>query len=99
MRLAFITVALWALMLTTASADVLPSDDLPFPRYPAGPPVRRPIVPRPAPVEDEEWHPNIEIDPNEPATPEEVGFVAALVAAAVLLVSVRESQRSERRPA
>ena len=56
-------------------------------------------MPRPAPVEDEEWHPNIEIDPNEPATPEEVGFVAALVAAAVLLVSVRESQRSERRPA
>lgn len=98
MRLVLVAAALWALMLMTASADVLPSDDLPFRRYPASPPVRRPVVPRPAPVEDEE-HPNIEIDPNEPATPEEVGFVAALVAAAVLAVSVREGRRSERRPA
>lgn len=97
MRLAFVAAALWALMLMTASADVLPSDDLPLPRYPASPPARRPVVPRPAPVEDE--GPNIEIDPNEPATPEEVGLVAALVAAAVLLLSVRESQRSERRTA
>lgn len=98
MRLVFVAAALWALMLMTASADVLPSDDLPLPRYPASPPARRPIVPRPAPVEDE-GHPNIEIDPNEPATPEEVGLVVALVAAAVLLLSVRESQRSERRTA
>lgn len=101
MRLLAVALLLWMSLVSLARADVIFDNDppryrYPRPRYPVDLPAAPPAPPPVVEPADEEWHPNIE--PNPETTPEEAGFAIVLIAGVVLVLGVRESRRSERRP-
>lgn len=103
MRLLTLVLLLWVSLVSIARADVIfddrpPPRRYPRPRYPVDLPVAPPVPPPVViPVLDEDWHPNIEPDPE--TTPEEAGFAIVLIASTIIALSIREARRSERRTA